>query len=77
MKNFDKEEFLIILENKLSKLFVKNTLSVNEVFDKLVATFADVVNEFAPIRKATRKDKKLKQKTWITNNLLKCILTIN
>ena len=47
------------------------------MFDKFVAIFADVVNNFALIRKPTRKEKKLKQKPWITNNLLKCILTKN
>ena len=62
VKNFDKEEFLITLENKLSNLLVNNTLSVNELFDKFVAILADVVNDFAPIRKATRKEKKLQQK---------------
>ena len=77
MKNFDKEEFLITLENKLTNLFGNNTLSVNELFDKFVAILADVVNDFAPIRKATCKEKKLKQKPSITNNLLKCILTKN
>ena len=77
MKNFDKEEFLITLENKLSNLFVNNTLSVTELFEKFVAILADVVNNFATIRKATRKEIKLKQKPWITNNLLKCILTKN
>ena len=77
MKNFDKEGFLITLENKLSNLFVNNTLSVNELFDKFVAIFADVVIDFAPIRKTTRKEKKLKQKPWTTTNLLKCILTKN
>ena len=62
VKNFDKEEFLITLENKLSNLLVNNTLLVNELFDKFVAILADVVNDFAPIRKATRKEKKLQQK---------------
>ena len=57
MKNFDKDEFLITLENKLSNLFVNNTLSVNELFDKFVAILADEVNDFASIRKATRKEK--------------------
>ena len=52
-------------------------MSVKELFDKFVAIIADVVNDFAPIRKATRKEKQLKQKPWITNNLLKCILTKN
>ena len=75
-KNFNKKEFLIILENKLSILFVNNTLSVNELFDKFVAIFANIVNDFAPIRKATCKEKN-QTKPWITNNLLKCTLTEN
>ena len=35
IKNFDKEEFLITLENKLSNLLDNNTLSVNEQFKNL------------------------------------------
>ena len=51
MKNFDKEEFLITLENRLSNLFVNNALSVNELFDKFVATFANVVTTLRPSEK--------------------------
>ena len=54
MKNFDKEEILITLENKLINLFVNSILSVNELFDKFVAILAYLVNDFVPIRKATR-----------------------
>ena len=55
VKNFDKEKFLITLENKLGRLFVNNTylsvnFSVNELFNKFFAIFA-------PIRKATRQEK--------------------
>ena len=57
MKSFDEEEFLIALKDKLSNLFVKSTSSVNELFDNFVAIFADVVNDFAIMRKATRKEK--------------------
>ena len=46
-----------MLENKLSSLFVNNTFSVNKLFDKFVAIIADLVNDFAPIRKSTRKEK--------------------
>ena len=73
MKNFNKE-FLITLANKLCNLFANNTLSVNELFDKFVATFVNVVNEFVKVF-ATKK--KLKQKPLITSNLLKWILTKN
>ena len=57
MKTFDEEEFLITLEIKHNNLFVNNTLSVNELFDKFVAILADVVNYIAPIRKAIRLEK--------------------
>ena len=56
MKNFDKL-FLIELEDNLSNFLAKNTLSVNELFDRSVATFADVVNDFLPITKAIVKKK--------------------
>ena len=48
---------MIALEDKVSNLCVKNTLSINELFDKFVAIFADVVNDFEPLEKATRKEK--------------------
>ena len=60
MNNFDKEEFLITSENKLSDIFVNNPLSGNELFHKFVATFADVVNGYASIRKASRKKTRTK-----------------
>ena len=60
MKNFDKEELLITSENKLSDILVNNPLSGNELFHEFVATFADVVNDYAPIRKASRKKTRTK-----------------
>ena len=57
MKNFYKEKFLITLENKLSNLFINNTLSVYELFDKFVAIFADEGNDFAPRKKQLVKKK--------------------
>ena len=48
MKNFDKEEFLITLENKLSNLLVNNTLSVNELCYEF-RTFAILFVEIATV----------------------------
>ena len=76
MKNFDKEEFLITLKYILSNIFANHALSVNVLFDKFVATFADATFHPSPFRKAIRK-KKLERKPWITNNLLHCIPTKN
>ena len=51
MKNFDKEEFLIALE----ELIVKSTSSVDDLFGIFVAIFADVGQRLCNLGKATRK----------------------
>ena len=50
-----------------------SSMIVNELYDSFVAIFAEVVDKFAPMRKASRKEKKLKLKPWISNGLLKSI----
>ena len=49
------------------------TKSVNEQFDQIVSTLSEVVDIHAPLRKATRKEKRLKLKPWITRGILKSI----
>ena len=39
-------------------------LNYYKLFDKFVAILADVVNDFAPIRKATCKEKKTQNKNY-------------
>ena len=59
MKKFDHENFLEQLDNQLS--LVRNSLcakSVNEQFDQIVSTLSEVVDIHAPLRKATRKEKR-------------------
>jgi len=63
MTNFVREEFLYELNCKLSRLFKNNSLSVNKLFDRFVSIFTDTVNQFASMRKATRKEKKALEKT--------------
>ena len=45
----------------------------NDQFEEFVKLFTDTVNFHAPRRRATRKEKKLKSKPWLTQGLLKSI----
>ena len=78
MNNFDLELFLQELEQHLRDAELENNNSVDEQFDKFCATFNSVVNKFAPLRKDSRKEKRLNAKRvsflWIlTKGLLKSI----
>ena len=59
VKNFDKEKFLITLENKLGRLFVNNTylsvnFSVNELFNKFFAIFAPIEKQLVKKKTQTK-----------------------
>ena len=73
MSNFVLDNFLDELHEKLTHLFNTSYVTVNELYNSFVAIFAEVVDKFAPMRKASRKEKKLKLKPWISNGLLKSI----
>ena len=73
MSNFDLELFLQELEKLLRDAKLENNDSVNEQFDKFCVTFNSVVNKIAPVRKASRKEKRLHAKPWLTKGLLKSI----
>jgi len=74
MSNFKIEDFL---DFKLYSLYNHNHLNANKLFICYVETFSEVVDEFAPLRKATRKEKNLRRKPWIPSALLKSIKTKN
>ena len=69
------EEFLNYLHIKLGNLFSSNCYSANKLLDNFISIFTEVVDLFAPQRNATRKEKKLKLKPWLTPALLKSIQT--
>ena len=58
------------LDYKLSPLFEASTTPVNKLFEVFLVKFAETVDQFAPKRKATRKEKKLGLKPWISRGLL-------
>ena len=76
MTNFNLDNFYDELNEKLIYLFHASHKSVNELYGSFVATVSKVVNKLAPMRKASRKEKKLKLKPWITPNVLKSTKTI-
>ena len=52
---------------------LQNLVSPHNQFEEFVKLFTDIVNFHAPRRRATRKEKKLKSKPWLTQGLLKSI----
>ena len=77
MTQFNLDKFLKYLHLKLSTMFEANTIPVNELADCFLATFTEVVDQFAPKRNASRKERKIRSKPWISRGLLKSIQTKN
>ena len=73
MKNFSEELFCQDFFIQLGDLHVTKSRSPHNQFEEFVKLFTDIVNFHAPRRRATRKEKKLKSKPWLTQGLLKSI----
>ena len=73
MSTFKIEVFLQDLKNDLSEGKFNFNDNVNDQFGKFLAIFCKCVNNSAAIRKASRKEKKLREKPWISRGLLKSI----
>ena len=58
-------------------MFKVNTIPVNELADSYLATFTEIADQFAPKRNASRKERKIRSKPWISRGLLKSIQTKN
>ena len=71
MSNFHLELFLQELEQQLRDAELENNDSVNQQFDKFCVTFNSVVNKFAPLRKASRKEKRLHGKAVVNKRFAK------
>ena len=66
------QNFLIDLQNSfLNWSCINNT--VEEDFNRFNSTFELIIDKHAPKTTITRKQKKLRQKPWITKGLLKSI----
>ena len=73
MPKFNLEIFLNALNDQLNILTDSNISSPHELYDKFVSKFENVVDQFAPMRKASRKENKLRCRPWLTRGLLKSI----
>ena len=69
MTKFNLEIFLNALNDQLNILIDSNISSPHELYDKFVTKFENVVDEFAPMRKASRKENKLRCRPWLTRRL--------
>ena len=52
---------------------VSKNSSLHHQFQSFIDIFTDTVNFHAPYKRSTRKEKKLKEKPWLTKVLLKSI----
>ena len=73
MKKFNLEKFLRALESDLTAANLNSIDSAQDAFDKFEEVLHIVVNKFAPLKKASRKEKKLSQKPWLSCELLNLI----
>ena len=72
LKNFDTERFAD-LTTSLSNFLVTETKPINDQLSEFLKIFTGIVNKHAPLRSATRKEKRLKAKPWLFPGLLKSI----
>lgn len=74
-KNFNKAEFLLYLQYRLSDFQEKaiNETCPSVLYDKFYKIFISSLNKFAPYRKINKREAKLGTKPWITKGILKSI----
>ena len=77
MTQFDLDKFFECLGYKLNSLFEFPIISVNKLSELFLVAFAEIVDQFASKRIATRKENRLRLKPWISRDLLKSIQTKN
>ncbi len=75
-KHFNLDNFLIHLQNDLLKLSSRlNYLNSEDCWDAFENIFNNVLNEHAPLRPQSRKERKRHKKPWLTRGILKSIKT--
>ena len=77
LTNFNIENFLCQLDSQVNKIIVSDTSPIDKQFEIFLNSFAKIVDEHAPLRNATRKEKKLKLKPWLSSGILKSIKAKN
>ena len=72
MTRFIFDDFLLALDYELYCLFKDNSNNVHKFYEDFVETFTNIVDQFASLRTATKKEK-LGLKPWISSDLMKSI----
>ena len=70
MKAFDPDEFIIEISTKLNEFVVSDDDQPHRDFERFLQIFSDTMDKHAPLRKRSRKERKLLNKPWITKGIL-------
>ena len=70
MSNFDPENFIYDLSEQLQSM---EYYEVDQSFNSFVSIFNKVLQNYAPLRKRTKKEIKIKSKPWMTDIILRSI----
>ena len=73
LSNFNPDEFVNDLENKIPHLDLNGSLDVNQLWDNFELLFNSTLLQHAPLRPQTRRERKRKTKPYITNKILASI----
>ena len=73
MSKFNADNFLEDLNAALEMVNFNERSSVNETFEKFLAVFTKTASEHAPMKRASRTEKRIRSKPWLSSSLLKSI----
>ena len=73
MKNFSREKYLKEQEKILFNVIIQCN-NVNEMFETFQNNFLSIKDNNAPIIALPRKESKLRQKLWLTKDILESIM---
>ena len=65
-KHYNVEKFNQELQNNLQNIGNSDTFNANYLMPTFIGIVSDTLNVHAPLRKQTRKEKKLRMKPWLT-----------
>ena len=75
--SFNYEMFLEELENRLQVESLAESDPVNKQFEAFYEIFHETIDKFAPAKKASRKEKRIYFKPWLSKSILKSITKKN
>ena len=76
MSHFDAEQFLEELSYEMRITSKNKSNSNNELFRNFRNKLINIIDKYAPFKKASRRERKLASKSWLTKKLLKQIISL-